>query len=216
MRVAVLLAVMASATLSTAALAKSGSEVLDDVRDDARREAESSVRGEIYKSFPYSGSLYGLPGQTRSDSIRESAIRAALGGMFGSCKKAGTIDLGKIPTGLGLDVGPILANTEIVVPNIKAPSGGNILSNVGGLIPKPTEVASGQVKVGGSWIPTKDYQQMVAETQAGLQQAATTQAAQAANQVTTQAVKDAPKPVQQAAKKTPVSQVWAKKPPATN
>lgn len=172
MRVATTTLVLLMGLLSAGVFAKSGSEVLDDVRDDARRDAENAVRVEVSKRFPYNGSLYGLPGQTRSDSIRESAIRAALGGLFGTCKKAGTIDLGNLPGGLNMDVGGILANTEIKVPDIKPPASGGVLSNLGGLIPKPTEAAKDQVKVGGTWMPTKDYNAMVAETQAALRRQA--------------------------------------------
>jgi hypothetical protein len=150
------------------ALAGTGSEVLEDVRNDARRSAENSARQSIGKQFPYSGSLYGLPGQTRSSSIRESAIRSALSGLFGSCKKSGAIDISR--GGLNMDVTDILANTEIKVPevNTSVSARGGLLGSVSSLIPKPTEILGDKVKVGGNWVPAKDYNASVAETKAEL------------------------------------------------
>jgi len=197
MRVAVLLAV-ASLLLSSATSAQTGREVLDE----ARRDAEYSVQSEVRARFPYNGSLYGLPGQTRPDSVRESALRAALGGMFGNCKQAGAIDLGKLPGNLNMDVGDILANTTIDVPQIKPPSGGGLL-NLGSLIPKPTAAAKGQVLVGGDWMPAADYERMQAETQAALQQAAKQGAQTGVASATTSPI-PAPEKV-----KPPVSKVWA-------
>ncbi len=200
MRLAVVLVIAAVGAVSTAALAKSGSEVLDEVRDDARRDAENAVRSK----FPYSGSLYGLPGQTRSDSIRESAIRSAIGGLFGSCKKSGALDIGK--GGLDLNVGSILANTEIKIPEVKLPTSGGI-TDLDSLIPKPTEVLGDQVKVGGSWIAAKDYNSMVKESQQAIKDA------QAANLPSATPAEVQPKksgPVAGQAKPA-ISTIWAPK-----
>jgi hypothetical protein len=170
MRLAVLFAVIASATLSTEALAQAGEQLLEGVRNDARRQAESSIQGALIRSFPYNGSLYGLPGQTQSASIRQSALNAALGGMLGSCKPVGMVDLSKLPGNLQMNVSGILANTAIQVPSIPASSSINALGSAAALIPQPTQVVNGQVKVGGDWMSASDYQKMRTDTQTALQQ----------------------------------------------
>jgi len=162
---------VATVVLSEASLAQTGQQLLDGVRDDARRQAQSSLQGEVNKRFPYNGSLYGLPGQTQSASIRNSAITSALGGMFGNCKQVGAIDLTRLPSNLKMDVSGILSNTAVQVPEIRTSSAVNPMSAATNLIPSPTQIANGQVKVGGDWMSTADYQKLRADTQAALQQA---------------------------------------------
>jgi len=171
MRVAVIFAALSSVALSTEALAQTGEQLLEGVRNDARRQAESSVQGALIRSFPYNGSLYGLPGQTQSASIRQSALNAALGGMLGSCKPVGMVDLTKLPANLQMNVSGILANTAVQVPSIPAsPSVNALNSSAASLIPQPTQMANGQVKVGGDWMSVTDYQKMRSDTQTALQQ----------------------------------------------
>lgn len=208
MKVAVLVAALAGTLLNASVFARSGSEVLEDMREDARRDTENSVRGEVYKRFPHSGSLYGLPGQTRSDSIRESAIRAAIGGVFGSCKAGGKVDLGKLPGGFNMNVEGILANTAITVPDVKLPTSSVLTNQANSLIPQPTQLVNGQVKVGGQWMPLKDYQQMVAQTQAALQNAAQQQVTATAQSAIKDAAKDVPQTIQKPVANVPVSSIW--------
>lgn len=178
--------------------AQTGREVLEGVRDDARREAAYVLQSR----FPYGGSLYGLPGQTRSDSIRESAVRAAIGGLMGSCHQTGTVDLGKLPANLKMDVGGILANTRIEVPDVKTPSGGALL-NPGDLIPKPTAVSQGQVLVGGDWMPEGDYQKLRTQTQMALQERARAQSSATPSGPSMKAPAAAPR------QSRPISKIWA-------
>jgi hypothetical protein len=210
MKVVVVLAAIGSLAVSLGALAKSGSEILDEARADAQRDLESQARYELNRRNGV-GSIYGSIGRSNSDVLREQAIRAAIGSVFGTCKKPGSV------SGLNMDVSGILANNVIDIPEIKTNvSGGNLLSRVGDLIPTPSAVSGDKVKIGDTWIPRKDYQAARAETEAALQDVAKQQAiAPIARPALVPSSPPAPAatvPVKKPG--VPVSQVWAVKKPS--
>jgi hypothetical protein len=209
MKVIAVLAAIGSLALSAGALAQTGREILDDVRADAQRELEAQARYESNKRNGV-GSVYGSIGRSNSDVLREQAIRAAIGSVFGTCKKPGSI------AGLNMDVSGILANNVIEIPEIKTDvSGGNLLSRVGNLIPTPSAVSGDKVKIGDTWIPAKDYAAARAETEAALQDVAKQQQTAPATTKPTVVPNRAPMTTATIPKKTgvPVSQVWAAKKP---
>ena len=208
------LAVALLGALPVIATAKNASEVLDEARADMQREVEAQARYEMNRRG-YGGTLYGRPGQSNSSALREQAIRAAIGSIFGTCKKSGgSIDF-------NMDVSDILANNVIEIPEIKPPTGGGLLNNLGGLLPTPSAISGDKVKIGNSWMPTKDYEAARAESERALRELAKNQAIAA---VAPTSAKQAVTPTAQAkpsasgaqqqrpqAAKPAVSQIWAPK-----